>query len=803
MTIDFTAVQTFNESDVEQKIIYPLMVSEQPYGLGYEESSIKTKTTLKSYNIDKGNDKKIYHPDYLILINGWPTIIIEAKYSNKDIEKGYKEARLYANEVNSTYDTGVNPIVFVFSISEEEVWVGNVDNNKPISKYEIKKFFETSESLNEFSIKYGKTALLKIQKKLYLNELKYTSPIKGNLSEYKYHEKLKNNSFGSNISLNLKSIFNPNPRNFNERRFIVENAYVHTEVQDSQLQPIERLLRKLSKITYKKFIETNEKKLSDVLLEKLNENSLVNQLILLIGKVGGGKSTFLDYFYHKQLKDSIKDKFIWIYLNLNNLPPDRSVSKDLILDSAINEICDNQNIDIYDYNVIKKVFKEEVSKFEKGPAKVLTKSSVKREKLYEKLNSLLENKELVLKQLVKYLFEMTNKQLVIVFDNCDKKTEEQQIETFEITQYLLSIVPCTIFLPIRESTYESYKDQPPLDTAIHDLIFHIDPPPFYEILISRINCIFQDRINKNSSTFKYRLKNNIEIEVPAEEQSYYLASVLKSVTTHSQFISKVLLAMTDRNVRKSMEIFLEICRSGYIDEDYIHCIKAKNGDYEIPFHLLLKVILKSNRKYYSSKKSFIKNVFSESSNGEIRYSIIKYSILCWFYHNKIEKGDMSERGVFFAKSVIADLELIGFNSNISINAIQELYDDGCLFSESLNNHLISRNELISLSASGTIHYQISQMPDYLMALTEELSFNDEMICEELTPFHKLDEKDRWTIKNILNVSELLSEYIKESISKALTLSESYSFNNVWGKILKYEEIDGHINKLRKIKQENM
>lgn len=43
-----------NESDVEQKVVFPLLNSDNPVGLGYDSLEIKTKTHLKVHLIDKG-----------------------------------------------------------------------------------------------------------------------------------------------------------------------------------------------------------------------------------------------------------------------------------------------------------------------------------------------------------------------------------------------------------------------------------------------------------------------------------------------------------------------------------------------------------------------------------------------------------------------------------------------------------------------------------------------------------------------------------------------------------------------------
>ena len=97
------------ESDVEQKLIMPMLTAKLTLGLGYSPVDIKTKHDLRRLAIDKGKAEKLYHPDYLIVICGIPVYVIEVKRPDEDLIAAIREARLYANEVNSYFPTGVNP----------------------------------------------------------------------------------------------------------------------------------------------------------------------------------------------------------------------------------------------------------------------------------------------------------------------------------------------------------------------------------------------------------------------------------------------------------------------------------------------------------------------------------------------------------------------------------------------------------------------------------------------------------------------------------------------------------------------
>ena len=85
MTIFCKKTELLNESDVEQKFILQMLTNQPPLGLGYSFSDFRTKPDIRQILIDKGKSKKLYYPDFIIIINGFPSLIIEAKGPKEDV----------------------------------------------------------------------------------------------------------------------------------------------------------------------------------------------------------------------------------------------------------------------------------------------------------------------------------------------------------------------------------------------------------------------------------------------------------------------------------------------------------------------------------------------------------------------------------------------------------------------------------------------------------------------------------------------------------------------------------------------
>ncbi len=120
-----------NESDVEQKLILPLVTDPAPEGMGYFAADLHTKPSIRRFKIGKGPTSKMYYPDYVVVLAGLPVMIIEAKGPKEGLPEALREARLYAAEINAQYDPGNNPCKHLLVCNGEELWYGVNDSDTP------------------------------------------------------------------------------------------------------------------------------------------------------------------------------------------------------------------------------------------------------------------------------------------------------------------------------------------------------------------------------------------------------------------------------------------------------------------------------------------------------------------------------------------------------------------------------------------------------------------------------------------------------------------------------------------------
>ena len=66
------------ESDVEQKLLWPLLTTPFPTGLGLILYDVLTKMSIRRLEVGKGTSRKLYFPDYMVVIAGLPVLVVEA-----------------------------------------------------------------------------------------------------------------------------------------------------------------------------------------------------------------------------------------------------------------------------------------------------------------------------------------------------------------------------------------------------------------------------------------------------------------------------------------------------------------------------------------------------------------------------------------------------------------------------------------------------------------------------------------------------------------------------------------------------
>lgn len=739
-----------NESDVEQKFVLQLLTEKEPNGLGYEFSDIRTKPDLRKLAIDKGSKSKLYYPDYALIIDGVPCVIVEVKKPGSDLIEAMREARLYAMEVNSLYRVNINPCRVIVATDGVSLFASSWDQAEPELNISV-------GNISPLSVDMGKLVDFASRKKMVIwcseiltdirKKAKYFRPVSMLGGKAVINESVGENSFGANVSVEYNHLFNP--ESAEDRRSLIENAYIGSKRKQSHVSPIDRLIRaSLPKSMLNARQIQDTEKPSDISDKLKNINQVRNEVLILIGSVGSGKSTFTDYLRFQALPPSLRSSTEWIYLNLNKAPLSRDLIYGWVLEKSIESIKSlHKDIDFDSLDVIRCVFSRELSAFEKGRFSLLEESQ-KSSELYLKIGQLEADKKVVLQGLINYLYTGSEKLLVIVLDNCDKGNRDDQLLMFEVSSWLKDNFSCAIFLPLRDTTYDQFCDESPLDTVIKDMVFRIDPPPLDKVIQARLDYALRV-IDASNEPFSYNLPNSVSVSCKRNEVGLYLKSIVQSLFQDYHF-KRVITGLAGRNVRKGLEMLLDFCKSGHLSESEIFKIRQSSGVYQLPHHIVSKIILKGNRRYYSDEHSNIKNLFNALIDDPLPDPFARISILNWLRDRFREYGPSRVKGFHKLSSAIFDLQSFGHSGDTVVSEVESLVAAGCIISESQGND-ISVDDLICISPAGFTHIDLLNDISYLSVVAEDCLFRENQ------PARKIAD-------NLVGHGEFKAETLQSSLS---------------------------------------
>ena len=753
------------ESDVENKFIINLLSNKTPLGFNYSTSEYRTKPNIKALLIDKGSSGKLYYPDYVIIFNGLPLLVIEAKAPNEDIEEGLRQARLYANELNSKFSRSINPCQRLIATDGLRTICSYVDSSEIFIDLKFDEIDPTNPSFNKL-LEFGSKEVLNKEAEIILKTIrggsKFIKPKQLLGGKSVQNTELKENSFGSTLSLEFRSIFNPASQE--DRRNIVNNAYITTKRILHHVQPIEKIIRKSKTIglDHVKTIEDTETP-TEIIDKLRNRDSLRNELILLIGNVGAGKSTFTDYLKEKALPKEIKDSTAWLSINLNNAPLNKEEIYKWIKNEIINRLIENHpQYDFEEKNTLLKLYGLEFKALRKGVAQFYEPGSSDWNKLFaNKLIELESNPDIKSKALIRYLCTNRQKLFVVVLDNCDKRKTEEQLLMFEVATWLKEFYECLVFLPMRDTTFNIYRKEKPLDTVVKDLVFKIDPPLLREVIIERVKYTLRV-MGKDKKLLFYELPNGMKVEYPQSEQGLYLASIVRSLFENVYF-NRLVSGIAGKDLRKGLEVFLDFCKSGHLDEAEVLKMKKFGAQHILKNHLVSKIILRGSKKYYAGEESIIKNVFASNPEEDVLPNpFTRLFILKWLFELHYKDGPSKIKGFHRSKDLIISLVSCGHNRERVLKELDTLLKYGLITNESLSNDLEDENDLISLTSYGIIHLDLLDDLNYMSACAEDVYFRENQIAVEIC--NKMTNKTgngQFSFETIISNSLLLINYLDE------------------------------------------
>jgi hypothetical protein len=809
MHIDHANLLLTSESDVEQKVIMPLLT-----GAGFLDlplDQIYTKEYLAPTELDKKAGKTGgYYPDYSVWIRSFPLMIVEAKAPDVPSEEGYREASLYARHLNQGYRTGLNPSRFILATNGNTLLFGYWDCD-PVLRVEIMNLRQGTNDLE----KLRECCHVRVLQAYALDCVQH---IQSEHSVYPYnlvggqallHARPPLNSFAADLSPILRRYFSSS--NQEDSREIIERAYVSSAEITEYDRVLEAFLKDrlfyrgdtvVQQLNPGRHAEEHvEKAISDF----SNARPKGGQLQIIQGAVGSGKSLFMRRYRQALQSNTLSDRTRWAFVDFNASPPELAHAEHWLCTAFAEGFArENPTIDLSSENVLRGVFSRNIQK-RRAIYSGLEKSAPE-EAAIVKAHDLMrwqDDPEETARGIADYVLGNRQEILVAVMDNVDRLDLKSQLDAFQLALWFMQQTGCFVILQMRDETYERYKNQPPLDTFRTGIVFHITPPRFINVVKKRLELTLEYLSEHAKERQTYTIDSGTRITYPKSELGMFLHELYVELFDRKRNISRVLEAIAGLDVRKALEMFVSIITSGYLSETAITSTVMGGKSVPITERSILKILMRTGYQFFSDHSGFISNIFSFESDWGKPDNFLQIEALYFLASKRKLRGQIGLEGYFTCRHVADQLQRQGYPPDDVLAALNLLLKRQLIAADHMSFQNVTFDDSVRILASGYMHVRVlSTRIEYLYGVIPTTPILDRSVANQLGEAVR-NESARGEIGHYqqMRTVEIFYEYLARQSGKNVTAfsasedtGSAYVLGHIADAIKQYKNVNARFKK---------
>ena len=680
----------------------------------------------------------------------------------------------------------------IFATNGDRIQYGAWDSEANTVDLDLDEYLPGSKAIDNVNLTIGRTILLdwskEIRGKLFPEGAIRPLSLIGGPS--RQSESIQSNSFSSDLAPLLRRYFDPDITATSQE--IIERAYCSSNELTQYNSTLESLLKdRIPKQKDVKAIETSKKHASEldgVLKGAYTERHInPDPFILLLGGVGAGKSTFVQRYFSYLIEDTIRDSIVFVVVNFNNASDSLSDIEKWICQEIIDRLVDVYGEEFLSSENLDRYFAPDIRLLRRGPLRRLEEADPAEyaKIISTKLVEWYEDPIRLCAGIMRFYSGDKDIPVIVVFDNVDRRDREQQLKIFQTVQWFRNKNRCFSILSLRDETYDAYRNQPPLDAFLKPFAFRISPPRFINVVKKRLELVIEYLTENSNKNLEYELPNGITIQYPATKLGKYLFSIYRSIFDPSRKVSVILEAISGKNTRRALEIFTEILISGYIKEDIIFSI-TEGGNKGIPEWLIIRVLMRTNHRYYASDHGYIYNIFSTPDSSLTANNFLIPEILEYLARNRKNSSSYSIEGYIYIPDLFEYLSGMGYVKEDILWALEDLLEHNLISADHQRNKGINETDYIKITASGYYHIRlISSRSEYLSNVPFDTFIYNYEVAKKISQ-NREDSKTQAFLR-----TDLMDEYLKDEIAKLRS-----AFPVFHEKAISPDVVSSHFSKLR-------
>lgn len=754
------------EGEVETQIVLPLLTRSDL--LGIPLGALKSKTGISARDIGKGSKRKIgYIPDFFVYMKSVPLLLIEAKSPSNDVYTAFSEARLYALEINRSFPPNLNPCSRILATNGSYLLAGTWDA-EPLITCPVSVIHPGSAQLDALKTLLGIDVLQRLSEEASrsLRATGFKRPFNQGAGQTLIASRIEPNTFAADLAPALRRYFSSRDQATDEE--IYSRAYISSNEVTSYDRILESFLKdRLTRSKRLKEIKTSKRKstgITDSISSFDETRPPSGDIQLVTGGVGVGKSLFARRYKEFLQPKPLKEKNHWAFLNFNNAPEDTSMWNEWVCDAfAKSVIEEGAPLDLRDTDDQERVFAtalaDRAAYYKRMEGVSAGRGELERARDIEQWR--LDPSKLT-KGIARYLQGDRRENLIVVFDNVDRRDGKAQLAAFQTALWFMDQTKCLVLLQMRDSTFENFKHEPPLDTYKTGQVFHISPPRFIDVVKRRLELSLEALSQEAPEQVRFRTKSGASFQYPKSRAGDFLKGIYAELFVSPNNISRVLEALAGRNVRQALDMFMAIITSGHMPEAVIASVAQGIGYRSFPEYRAIRALMRQDYKYFNNHCGFVANIFNCDSSWERPSNLLIPEILFYLLGQRKAPGDNGQMGFVGLPRLLDQMETQGFIRADVSDALKFCLVKGLVEVETCSPDTIRDHDAIKATGSAWAHMRLlSSRLEYVTSVLPTTPINDEKLAARI--YEAMQQESRGgeiRLHTSINLVEGFESYLK-------------------------------------------
>jgi|GEM_PF-1278221 len=457
-----------------------------------------------------------------------------------------------------------------------------------------------------------------------------------------------------------------------DNEFFLRNCYIPSEPSEDMLRTASALLLQRA---------TTDERLAAAAIKPATKKTVLDhqersdreQPVVILGRIGHGKSTFLRYLRHIEAKEILSSKYIQIDLNFLRTPATAAEVPAFVM-RRIQEQLREYHIAFTDDPFVRRVLKRELEDFRKTPRGVLLKD--KPDELQQAevdfIESFTNDQERYMALVMRFIRRSHQKSVAVFFDNLDRRGDDLQEQAFLRAAAIANDWGVLVFVCLRPGSVQRSSAAGVLDTMAPRML--VIPQPDISIVL-RKRFQYASRYAARSLPPEAYTHETFgeDAEKQLPEASRFFSMCDQSIHSNPA-LAEQYEAASNGNIRKVMEYVKKVITSRHLDTQKIMDKLGKPAGYTLAEHETLRALIFGPHIHFDSRESLFTNLFdishADPTEHFSRCFLLDY---CHRYENSV-----TNHGFILVTTLQEYMASLGYSANHVTESLSLLVERNCL-----------------------------------------------------------------------------------------------------------------------------